>query len=198
MLKYCVLIFTVAVLLLSCKPTLQEQSTEHEANNEAQAKAATPAEPLARRAIDQATTVTTAELATIALFEEASPSVCFINTSNFKRDYWSRNVEEIPRGTGSGFVWDVKGHVVTNYHVIEGASRITVTLANLGTYEAKLVGSEPNKDLASIEARGYRCRSYSDKNWFVGRLESRTVGLRYWKSLWAGSDFNYWSYKCLG
>lgn len=113
---------------------------------------ATPVPPHThKRGIDPQTVVTTQELATIQLFEESSPSVCFINTSNFTRNYWSRNVEEIPRGTGSGFVWDTDGHIVTNYHVIEGANRVTVTLANMGTYDAEVIGKEPNKDLAVLK-----------------------------------------------
>ena len=145
------------VLLASCK--LDETST----NTDMQPAVATTTvtevsnsnskirTPNHRRAIDDATVVTTAELATINLFEEVSPSVCFINTSNLSRNYWSRNIEEIPRGTGSGFVWDKDGHIVTNYHVIEGANRVTVTLANMGTYEAKVIGQEPNKDLAVLK-----------------------------------------------
>ena len=55
-----------------------------------------------------------AELATINLFEKAAPSVCFITTSNVRRDFFTRDISEIPRGTGSGFIWDNKGHIVTN------------------------------------------------------------------------------------
>lgn len=91
------------------------------------------------------------EVATIRLFEDAAPSVCFITTSNVRRDYWSRDVTEIPRGTGSGFVWDKSGHIITNYHVIQGADRATVTLADRTTWQAKLVGYAPEKDLAVLK-----------------------------------------------
>ena len=90
------------------------------------------------------------EAATINLFERAAPSVVFINTSNMRRDYWSRNVSEIPRGSGSGFVWDKKGHIITNYHVIQGADKATVTFADQTTYPATLVGAAPEKDLAVL------------------------------------------------
>jgi len=95
------------------------------------------------------------EVATINLFERAAPSVVFITTSNLRRDYWSRNISEIPRGSGSGFVWDEEGHIITNYHVIQGADRATVTFADQATYPAKLVGAAPEKDLAvlRIEAK---------------------------------------------
>ena len=92
------------------------------------------------------------ELATIKLFEDAAPSVCFITTSNLRRvDFFSRNVSEIPRGSGSGFVWDKNGHIITNYHVIQGADRATVTLADRTAWSAKLVGYAPEKDLAVLK-----------------------------------------------
>ena len=91
------------------------------------------------------------EKATINLFEQAAPSVCFINTSNVRLDYFTRNVSEIPRGNGSGFVWDDKGHIITNFHVIQGADRATVTLADRSTWSAKLVGKAPEKDLAVLK-----------------------------------------------
>ncbi len=91
------------------------------------------------------------EIATIQLFERATPSVCFITTSNVRRDYWSRDVTEIPRGSGSGFVWDKEGHIITNYHVIQGADRATVTLSDRTTLEATLVGVAPEKDLAVLK-----------------------------------------------
>ncbi|MBK6947788.1 MAG: trypsin-like peptidase domain-containing protein [Haliscomenobacter sp.] len=93
------------------------------------------------------------ELATINLFNQAAPSVCFITTTSLREDFWSRNVMEIPRGTGSGFVWDRKGHIVTNFHVIEGADRATVTLSDRSTWEAELVGAAPEKDLAVLRIK---------------------------------------------
>ena len=95
--------------------------------------------------------LTEAEVATIQLFESSCESVAFITTSNLRRDYFNRNVMETPRGTGSGFVWDLEGHVVTNYHVIQGADRATVTLAHGAVYEAELIGVAPEKDLAVLQ-----------------------------------------------
>ena len=62
------------------------------------------------------------EKATIDLFERSRTSVVFITTKQAVVDFWSRNVMTVPRGTGSGFIWDDAGHVVTNFHVIQGAS----------------------------------------------------------------------------
>ncbi len=92
-----------------------------------------------------------AEMATIRLFERAAPSVCFITTTNVQYNYRRRDVSEIPRGTGSGFVWDKNGHIITNYHVIRGADRATVTLADRSTWQATLVGKAPEKDLAVLK-----------------------------------------------
>jgi S1-C subfamily serine protease len=91
------------------------------------------------------------EEATIKLFENASQSVCFITTLTARQDYFNRNAEEIPSGTGSGFLWDKEGHIITNYHVIQGGQRATVTLSNRKTYDAKLVGVAPEKDLAVLK-----------------------------------------------
>ena len=113
------------------------------------------------------------EKATINLFEQAAPSVVFITTSNVRRDYWSRNVSEIPRGTGSGFVWDPTGHIITNYHVIQGADRATVTFADQTTYQASLVGAAPEKDLAvlRIEAENMKLKPIP-----VGTSDNLRVG----------------------
>ncbi|HHB80046.1 MAG TPA: trypsin-like serine protease [Saprospiraceae bacterium] len=93
------------------------------------------------------------EDAIIHLFDATAPSVCFITTSNVRRDYWTRNIQEIPRGTGSGFVWDKDGNIVTNYHVIKGADKAQVTLADQTTWEASLVGIAPAKDLAVLKIK---------------------------------------------
>jgi S1-C subfamily serine protease len=96
---------------------------------------------------------TPAEEATIKLFENASPSVAYVTTSNFRRDIFTWDVTEIPRGTGSAFVWDNQGHIVTNYHVIQGADKALVTLADGNQFDAELVGVAPEKDLAVLKIK---------------------------------------------
>jgi len=91
------------------------------------------------------------EQRTIRLFEEASPSVVYITTVAEQIDLFSRDVAQIPLGTGSGFVWDDSGHIITNYHVLQGAAAARVTLADRTTWEAKLVGVAPEKDLAVLK-----------------------------------------------
>jgi len=90
------------------------------------------------------------ERATIALFRQASPSVVYITTLARQRDLFSLNIAEIPQGSGSGFIWDQEGHVITNFHVIQGASSAKVTLADHSTEEAQLVGAAPDHDLAVL------------------------------------------------
>jgi len=93
------------------------------------------------------------ERSTIELFRLASPSVVHINTSRLQlaRTRFSTDVHELPEGSGSGFLWDREGHVVTNFHVIRGADRAQVTLADQTTWDARLVGEDPNTDLAVLE-----------------------------------------------
>jgi len=88
---------------------------------------------------------------TIELFRKASPSVVYITSISVKRNLFSLNVYEIPQGTGSGFIWDRDGRIVTNYHVISDANRIEVTLADHTTYKAVLVGAAPDRDIAVLQ-----------------------------------------------
>jgi len=87
----------------------------------------------------------------IDVFRRISPSVVHITTLGAQRDFFSRNVQQVPRGTGTGFVWDTEGHVVTNWHVIEGGNAAKVTMADQNTYDAQLVGAFPDRDLAVLK-----------------------------------------------
>jgi S1-C subfamily serine protease len=90
------------------------------------------------------------ERETIALFERARGAVVYISSTQRVLDFFSMNALEVPRGTGSGFMWDDRGHVVTNNHVIEGASGITVRLADGRTFGATKVGVSIYHDLAVL------------------------------------------------
>jgi len=91
------------------------------------------------------------EKSTIEIFNQASPSVVYISTSKAVRSFWNRDIRQVPRGSGSGFIWDEFGHIVTNYHVIEGASEANIRLNDGRTYPARLVGVSPNHDLAVLK-----------------------------------------------
>ena len=98
------------------------------------------------------------EQATINLFQTASTSVVYITTSSIRR--YNFNLFEIPQGTGSGFIWDDNGHIVTNFHVIEGASRFKVTLADKSTRQATVVGTASKKCVeCRFCCRCWRCRA---------------------------------------
>jgi S1-C subfamily serine protease len=90
------------------------------------------------------------EKTTIQIFKDASPAVVHITTLNVRQDEFSLSVLQIPRGTGSGFIWDKDGRIVTNYHVIQGADEARVTLADQSSWKARLVGAYPDKDLAVL------------------------------------------------
>ncbi len=98
------------------------------------------------------------ERLTIALFKESQGAVAFITTTEQQVDFWSRTVSEQATGSGSGFVWDDKGHIVTNYHVVqpvaEGSrgAEITVTLHDKNL-AGTLVGVAPELDLAVIQVQ---------------------------------------------
>lgn len=90
------------------------------------------------------------EANTTEIFEKASPSVVYVTNTALRRNLFSLNVQEIPRGSGTGFVWDTSGLIVTNFHVIAGAHRLTVTLTDRSTFDAQVIGVAPEKDLAVL------------------------------------------------
>ena len=102
---------------------------------------------------------------TIDIFRSAAPSVVYITSIAVRRNLFSLNVYEIPQGTGSGFIWDRQGRIVTNFHVISDASRLEVTLADHSTWKASLVGAAPDRDLAVLQITAP-----------AGKLQPITVG----------------------
>ncbi|WP_156373094.1 S1C family serine protease [Pseudorhodoferax sp. Leaf267] len=91
------------------------------------------------------------ELNNIAVFKAASPSVVNITSLALEREMFSLNVQQVPQGTGTGFVWDTQGHIVTNFHVIQNARGARVTLADQSSHAAQLVGVFPDRDLAVLK-----------------------------------------------
>lgn len=90
------------------------------------------------------------EKSTITLFKQASPSVVNITSIGIERDMFTLNQYQIPQGTGSGFIWDNTGNVITNFHVIQTADAAQVTLADQSSFKARVVGVAPDKDLAVL------------------------------------------------
>jgi S1-C subfamily serine protease len=77
--------------------------------------------------------------------------VVFITTSSREQGFWSRNVFPVPRSTGSGFIWDESGQVVTNDRVIEGAREATVKLADGSEFKCSLVAASPTHNIAALK-----------------------------------------------
>jgi S1-C subfamily serine protease len=94
--------------------------------------------------------LTAEEQATINLFQKNTPSVVYITNLAQRRDVFTLNIQEAPQGAGSGIVWDNSGHVVTNYHVINEASKVNVTFQDQDVYPASVVGFDEDKDIAVL------------------------------------------------
>ena len=143
----------LAMLLLCCFGTAQ-----------AQPRAVTPRGPLAAD-----------ENANINVFKNVSPSVVNITTLENQRNLFSLDIFQVPKGTGSGFIWDEHGLIVTNFHVIQGASVARVTLFDQSEWNAKLVGAFPDRDLAvlRIEAPREKLKAIS-----IGSSRDLLVGQR--------------------
>jgi len=90
------------------------------------------------------------EINNIEVFKKTNKSVVWVRNSQLQQNRFSLDVQEISKGMGTGFVWDHSGLIVTNYHVIEKADRVTVVLWNNSTWEAKIIGVAPGKDLAVL------------------------------------------------
>jgi len=90
------------------------------------------------------------EETTTEIFRKVSPSVVHITTLVTASGPFSLNAQQVPEGTGSGFVWDQDGHIVTNFHVIRDASAAVILFADGSSWRGRLVGAYPAKDLAVL------------------------------------------------
>ena len=105
----------------------------------------------AEQSVDYLSFSTDDEANTTEVFQKASPAVVFVTSTELRRQRFTRNIMEIPRGAGSGFVWDAEsGLVVTNYHVVAGADRLTISLEDETSFQAEVVGLAPERDLAVL------------------------------------------------
>jgi len=110
------------------------------------------------RAVAPRGPLTAEEQNNIAVFKGASPSVVNITALGLERDFFSARTHQVPQGTGTGFVWDDRGHIVTNYHVIQGANGARVTLSDQSSHKAQLVGVFPDRDLAVLKIDAPRAK----------------------------------------
>lgn len=88
---------------------------------------------------------------TISVFRAAAASTVFVTQKRIVVDYFGGRALEVPSGTGTGFIWDELGHVVSNYHVVRGARGVSVTLHDHKTFDARIIGVEPRKDIAVLK-----------------------------------------------
>jgi S1-C subfamily serine protease len=89
------------------------------------------------------------EAENVRIYKQASPAVANVVTRTVEYDFFFNPVPV--EGAGSGFVIDTDGHILTNYHVIQGAQTIEVTLGDRSRFKAKLIGVDTRNDLALIK-----------------------------------------------
>ncbi len=138
----------LAVLLLVVAGALVFTVIKTRGGQPAQQNIAYEPRPISQRPDDK---LGADEKSTIDVFKQFSRSVVHITSLETRRDRMTLDVSDIPQGTGSGFVWDANGHVVTNFHVIQHGNRASVTLQDGSTYPAKIIGKAPDKDLAVLK-----------------------------------------------
>lgn len=95
--------------------------------------------------------LTPEEKGTIAIFKHNNPAVVYISTVKHVISPYTFDIREIPNGTGTGFIWDKLGHIITNYHVVENNPVARVRLSNQKTYTAKVIGRSKRHDIAVLK-----------------------------------------------
>src|SRR5712692_9832365 len=110
----------------------------------------------APRAVEPRGSLSDLERSTIELFERVSPSVVQVVGRAAALEAAPSEGEGVPAQTGTGFVWDKAGHIVTNNHVVEGTVELAVRLASGQVLRAQVVGTAPNYDLAVIRVDSTR------------------------------------------
>lgn len=90
---------------------------------------------------------------TMDIFESSRPSVVFVTNQQLVRNPHSLDLMTVPRGSGTGFVWSQDGYIVTNYHVVEGARQIQITLQDQSNWPAEVIGLAPERDIAVLKIK---------------------------------------------
>lgn len=142
------LLLCLVAALASCKQTTTQPKPDGSSQAGQQASATPPpVPPLSPNARIED------ERNTIGVFKACAPATVYVTQTQLVVDEWEGTAQEVPAGSGSGFVWDDQGHIVTNYHVVKGARSLTVTFHDQQTFDAKVVGVEPRKDIAVLEVK---------------------------------------------
>lgn len=95
--------------------------------------------------------LTSQEKGTISLFKHNNPAVVYISTVKKVINPYTRDIREIPNGTGTGFIWNKQGHIITNYHVVKNDNTARVRLTNQKTYTARVIGKSKRHDIAVLK-----------------------------------------------
>lgn len=178
----CLLLAAICIRFLMQDQTAADRSgrffTNHAPSSEAESTekavvAGSPATPPNKS--QEPRIITVEEQSTGELFKSASLSVAHITTEEVRRDLFNLDLMKIPKGSGTGFIWDEQGHVVTNFHVIRDADIARIALADHSSWPAKLVGTAPDKDLAVLKIDAPVARLHPIK---VGRSKDLEVGLK--------------------
>lgn len=133
---------------LAYSPPVSLARTE---NFSSPAVAAVPVVMQSKQPMPSAQELSPEELATVKLFQENTPTVVNISNIIAARTPFSMDILTLPQGQGSGFIWDTKGHIITNFHVIRGASELRVALIDQSVWRARVIGGDPSKDIAVLQ-----------------------------------------------
>ncbi len=139
-------VISLAVAALACSLTAMNIPAPSPAPTPTVPPTPTAAPPLV--ASPPAEPASTLEAQVEAVYDQAGPAVVNITSRVITYDYFMQPVPQ--EGTGSGFIYDTEGHIVTNYHVVAGAESVSVALAGGNVYPAEVVGTDPSTDLAVL------------------------------------------------
>ncbi len=135
------------------EPSHTPQAVFDQASPQALPRAAQPTAPKAGAAVPALSSGARGEYEqnSVDVFKAVAPSVVFVTNKQIQRDPWSRRTREVKAGAGTGFIWDRRGHIVTNFHVVNKGSTFEVTLYDGTTLPATFVGGDPKKDIAVLK-----------------------------------------------
>jgi S1-C subfamily serine protease len=140
-------VLAIGLALFACADT-GPQNAQGPGLDQAPVQAAPARQPAAAAPAGR---MTEDERNTIDVVRKTKNSVVFITNLQYVRDFFYSSDQPVPRGSGSGFVWDDQGHIVTNFHVVEEGEKFMVSLPDQRQVEAALVGYERNKDIAVLK-----------------------------------------------
>ena len=174
-----VMVFSAGLVIGRALPVSKAAQVEPAADSAfaaAQTRSDAPSEQRRHEPPDEPEGLTDDEYRDIRIFNQASPSAVFVTSLALRRSLFSLDVSQVPQGSGTGFVWDRDGHVVTNFHVVQTNDRTTryrVTLWDQSEWDASVVGAAPEKDLAVLKIEAPRDQL---KALTLGRSDNLAVG----------------------